>query len=152
MIANDKVSFFVAGEPVPQGALKSFYVKKIDKVVTTHGNRNLKAWRGRIANESQRAQERSHFYREDGCAYSVDLVFAMSRPKALPKKSVTLHTKKPDLDKLIRSVLDGITGILIRDDSEVCSIVATKRYVTRFGDDPPGVKIEITRWNRTVPL
>jgi Holliday junction resolvase RusA-like endonuclease len=150
MTLEDKVSFVVAGLPVPQGSSRAFVVR--GKAIVTSSNRNLKAWRDRIANEAQRAQDRSHFYREDGCAYSVDLLFSLPRPKDLPKCSITLHTKKPDLDKLIRAVLDGITGILIRDDSEVCSIVANKRYVNRLGEDPPGVKVEITRWNRTVPL
>ena len=35
---------------------------------------------------------------------------------------------KPDIDKLCRSTLDGITGVLLKDDSQVASLMATKQY------------------------
>ena len=35
---------------------------------------------------------------------------------------------KPDLDKLIRAVLDGLTGVAYVDDSQVILIQATKTY------------------------
>ena len=38
--AADKIIFFVAGEPVPQGSTKGFYIEKINRVVITHGNAN----------------------------------------------------------------------------------------------------------------
>ena len=44
----------------------------------------------------------------------------------------------PDLDKLIRAVLDSLTGIVYRDDAQVWSVVASKRYA-----EQPGVDIVI---------
>ena len=37
-------------------------------------------------------------------------------------------TKKPDLDNAIKSVLDGMNGIVYKDDSQIVSLHATKRY------------------------
>lgn len=38
--------------------------------------------------------------------------------------------KKPDLDNAIKSVLDGMNGIVYKDDSQIVSLHATKRYDT----------------------
>ena len=36
--------------------------------------------------------------------------------------------KKPDLDKLVRSVKDGLTRVAWKDDSQVIDVKAMKRY------------------------
>lgn len=38
------------------------------------------------------------------------------------------HTKQPDIDKLLRALLDAMTGIVWVDDSQVCYCVANKVY------------------------
>jgi Holliday junction resolvase RusA-like endonuclease len=142
---EDVIHFFVSGDPKPQGSTKSFYVKKIDKVVTTHGNKNTKRWQLRIAMEAQRANEKrtQSFYSGDNCCgYEVTTVFVLPRPKSLPRKR-RLNTKRPDLDKLIRTVLDGLAKIILPDDAQVVSIVASKRYTTE--DENPGVWVKVVR-------
>ena len=142
---SDTITFFVSGEPQPQGSTKSFYVKRINKVVTTHGNKDTKAWRMRIGNEAQRANEaRAVFFYSGDCnhGYKVDCVFTFTKPKSAPKRR-TLNTKRPDLDKLVRAVLDGLTNVIIPDDAQVVDIIAAKRYGT--SDERPGAKITITR-------
>ena len=139
------VEFFVGGEPVPQGSTKSFYIKKLNRVVTTHGNKNTNRWRERIAHEAQCTDEARPctFFTDDRRqGYDVQLSFVFTKPKSTPKK-FKLNTKRPDLDKLIRAVLDGITDVLIPDDALVVSITASKSY----GDcnQPPGLKIKVTR-------
>lgn len=141
----DVVEFFVGGEPVPQGSTKSFYIKKLNRVVTTHGNKNTNRWRERIAHEAQCTDEARTctFFSDDRRqGYDVQLSFVFTKPKSTPKK-YRLNTKRPDLDKLIRAVLDGITDVLIPDDALVVSITASKSY----GDSnqPPGLKIKVTR-------
>jgi crossover junction endodeoxyribonuclease RusA len=58
------------------------------------------------------------------------------------------HITRPDLDKLCRSTLDGLTGVLFCDDSQVAFMVASKAYalpgelegctieIKLIGDDP----------------
>ena len=133
------ISFFVAGEPAPKGSTKSFYTG--GKVITTNANRRTKDWEMRIATEAQREGWGSTIQHiPTGKAVRIVARFLLQRPKSLPKK-VVHDVKKPDLDKLIRAVLDGIAGILIEDDSQVVDIRATKQYAQL--NEPHGVLIEL---------
>ena len=38
------------------------------------------------------------------------------------------HTKKPDLDNVVKAVLDGMSDIVFLSDSQITSIHATKVY------------------------
>lgn len=42
---------------------------------------------------------------------------------------------RPDADKLVRAVLDGLTYVVMRDDSQVVALVASKVYGKRNGVD-----------------
>lgn len=37
-------------------------------------------------------------------------------------------TTKPDIDKCLRAILDGITHVIVRDDSQVVSVISQKQY------------------------
>lgn len=37
-------------------------------------------------------------------------------------------TGTPDIDNLLKTVLDGLNGVAFRDDAQVCEVVASKRY------------------------
>lgn len=43
------------------------------------------------------------------------------------------HSKKPDLDKLVRAVQDALTGIIYKDDGQVCRLTANKNYAAHEG-------------------
>lgn len=65
----------------------------------------------------------------------VSMKFTFEIPKSYSKKkrSELLYrpkTTKPDLDNLVKAVLDGLQGEAFDDDSIVCGIVATKGYGT----------------------
>ena len=64
-------------------------------------------------------------------AIEINIEFLYSIPKSWSKKdkeNANYHTFKPDIDNLIKSVLDGLNGIAYKDDSQVCKIEAIKRY------------------------
>jgi Holliday junction resolvase RusA-like endonuclease len=141
----DLIEFFVAGEPVPQGSTKAFYIKKLERVVTTHTNANTEKWRNRIATEAQHAdglRPQSFFCDDRRLGYEVTLEFVFSKPKSIPKRW-RHNTKRPDLDKLVRAALDGITNILIPDDSQVVRISAGKCYGD--ADQCPGMHLSLRR-------
>lgn len=50
------------------------------------------------------------------------------------------HTKKPDVDKLMRALLDALTGIVWKDDSQVCYAMVNKVYAW---NGKPGAEIII---------
>lgn len=71
--------------------------------------------------------------------------FYMPIPQSWPKKQreaalsgSMMHTKKPDIDNLIKSVCDALNGIAYIDDSQIVSIEASKCY-----SNNPGTEIEI---------
>ena len=42
-----------------------------------------------------------------------------------------MHTKRPDVDNLQKSVMDALNGVLWEDDAIVFAVVAQKHYDTR---------------------
>jgi Holliday junction resolvase RusA-like endonuclease len=66
---------------------------------------------------------------------SMTMVFIFQKPKTVTRAEPTVP---PDLDKLIRAVLDGLTAVAYKDDAQVTEIRAIKIYGER-----PGVEIQI---------
>ena len=71
-------------------------------------------------------------------AVELKLGFCFSVPKSYSKKKTDealngflKHTKKPDLDNLIKAVKDALNGIVWHDDSQVFLVTAEKIYVER---------------------
>ena len=81
---------------------------------------------------------------------ALSVVFRFKRPqthigKKGLKPSAPQHctsARAGDIDKLQRSLLDGLTGVLYDDDRQVVSVNASKRYTTP--DEPQGAIITIT--------
>lgn len=70
---------------------------------------------------------------------TVTALFVIQRPKSAPRR-VTLPATKPDLDNMVKAVLDGCNQAGVwADDSRVVEITARKIY----GD--PRCEVEITR-------
>lgn len=137
---TDSISFLVAGEPQPKGSTRAFYIKKINRVVTTNANKETRGWESRVAFAAQAHSK--GFYEEGRLGYDVSLIFVRTRPKSLPKRK-SLCITRPDLDKLVRAVLDAISEVLIPDDSQVLHIDTSKRYAMK--NEQPGVKVRIEK-------
>lgn len=130
-----QVTFRVVGTPVPQGSMKGYANKRTGRVHLTSDNPNLRSWREMIAWEARQAA--------DWCSdapVEVRAQFWLLRPKSLPKR-VQLPSTKPDCDKLLRGVLDGLTGVLITDDSRVVRATTSKHYCGP--DEQPGALITV---------
>ena len=109
------VEFTVEGKPVPQGSMKVIN----GHVLHARGS-ELIYYRSAIAMEASR-----HFKEKIEGAVRIEIGFSLEKPKTVNR---TYPTKPPDLDKLIRSVLDGLTGVAYTDDGQVVEIVCNKRY------------------------
>lgn len=58
------------------------------------------------------------------------LEFRMLKPKSYPK-TLQYHTKRPDLDNLEKSVIDGVQmASFFKDDSQIFQKSSEKRYVS----------------------
>ena len=84
---------------------------------------------------------------EHGIVEGEYLVIAMAFTMPIPqsysnKKKKELegqpHTKKPDLDNLVKAVLDALNGVAFEDDSLISDINASKTYA-----EEPGVYIMV---------
>ena len=73
--------------------------------------------------------------------------FCMKRPKNhygtgknqhKLKSNAIYHTKKPDIDNLVKFVMDSLNKVFWKDDSQVCSLIAVKIY-----DEKPRTVIQI---------
>jgi crossover junction endodeoxyribonuclease RusA len=120
---TDTVSFFVNGKPEPQGSTRAFMVA--GKPIITSANKNLKDWRTIVQLAAM-----AHAHMIEG-PVEVVLRFYLPRPVSLPKK-VIHNVKRPDVDKLARSILDALTGVFFKDDSQVVALEAYKGYADPF--------------------
>ena len=119
------ISFSVTGQPVPQGSMKVIN----GHVIHTRGSA-LAAWRSAVALEARKAGAFP-----TRAPINLNMTFVLVKPRTVKRNSPTVP---PDLDKLIRGVLDALTAIAYTDDSQVIEITAKKIY-----GELPGVTIDI---------
>lgn len=142
------ISFFVPGTPVPKGSAKAFYNKHLGRSQVMQDNREKqKPWASII---SVTAQECHRGPLIEG-PVKLSLEFTLPRLKShfgsgkkahLVKENAPIwHVSKPDLDKLIRCVKDALTGVIWKDDSQVCLLGPTDKH---YGDRP-GVLVTIEK-------
>lgn len=120
-----EVKFTVLGRPQPQGSVRAFMVG--GKPRLTSDNAKLKPWRQDVGQCALIERIKSADFARKGTAVNVEVFFYLQKPKSA-KKSDLIPTRKPDIDKLGRAVLDSLTGILFDDDSQVCDLRLTKAY------------------------
>jgi crossover junction endodeoxyribonuclease RusA len=127
------VSFTVPGRPAPQGSKRH-----VGRGIMVESSKELGPWRERVALCAHSAMCGRSLL--DG-AVRVRLDLTLPRPKSAPKRSTPPAVKRPDVDKLARAILDAITGIIVRDDSQIVDLHATKR-LAELGETP-GVAITV---------
>lgn len=126
------VTFDVLGVPAPQGSKRAFVVGK--RAVVTEDSKRSAPWRDSVAAAGVAAM--GGLSALDG-ALQVTIQFRMPRPRSVKRRYPSV---KPDIDKLARAVLDGLTAAaVIVDDSRVISLTAEKVYA-----EVPGASIRVT--------
>ena len=125
-----KHEFFVPGKPVPQGSKRH-----VGRGILIESAKGLKDWRATVA----LAASNGPFIAKPN-PVELCVVFIMPRPKATPKKTPPA-VKRPELDKLVRGVLDALSSVSYDDDSQVVQINAKKRLAVE--GEPPGAHIYV---------
>lgn len=134
------LTVFVPGRPAPQGSKRL-----LGRGVMVESSKAVAPWRADVR-DAVHGHERF-----DGPVF-VHLEFVLPRPKSHYRTGRNAHllretappcpAGKPDLDKLVRAVLDAVGSAgAWRDDSQVVRLQTTKRYTT--GDEDSGVRILI---------
>ena len=130
----------VSGQPIPQGSKTATVIS--GRAVMFDSNKKLKEWRSTVtaATRTQLIKQRFTGFESDE-PLVVFIEFYLERPKTVKR---LFPAVKPDLDKLVRAVFDGITdGHAWHDDSQVIAVYASKHYGAT-----PGAQIRI--YNKSV--
>lgn len=123
---SDEYRFDVHGTPVPQGSKRAFVVNGRAVIVDVKDER-LKAWRKAVATAAASVSRGAPI----DAPVEVRVMFGIERPASVTREWPSVA---PDVDKLARAVLDGLTDSgLISDDSRVVRLVAEKVYASRPG-------------------
>jgi len=136
------LDLFVAGKPAPQGSKRH-----VGGGTMVESSKAVGDWRSVVAWTAANA------YSGEPLTGAVVLAveFVMPRPKSLPKTRPTPpHTKRPDVDKLLRAVGDALSGVLWCDDSQVVEEVGRKRYAEP--DERPGAHLLVGQWQPAQPV
>lgn len=120
----------VSGEPASQGSHSVINGRIVQVNSTKH-----KRWRNAVAFAALDLVGPDWELLDDPVELSV--IFYLPRPKTATREFPAVM---PDLDKLIRSVGDSLTGTIIRDDSRIIAISAKKLYADDRG---PGAIIRV---------
>lgn len=140
------VSFKIFGIPQPKGSMVAYVPRKWAALAAASGtrpqavvqtdNRNLKQWQHLVSQEARAASNGKVF---KGPVH-VGLRFQLPRPASWPGKLVHPF-RKPDIDKLARAVLDGLTHTLLEDDARVVELDASKVFADEV--ESPGVIVTV---------
>lgn len=130
------VTFAVFGTPAPQGSKRH-----VGRGIMVESSAKVKPWREDVRAAATEAYDGPPL---DG-PLSVAVTFTLPKPKSAPKRRRTWPSRKPDIDKLVRSTFDAIGSAgLWKDDAQVVSLAASKVYVNDPGGlGRPGARIAI---------
>ena len=131
------ISFRVYGIPQTKGSAKAYMRKGMKYPVVTNDNVKNKWWAESVRAVAQLTRAAMRMSLEDKAPVSLRLLFVMPKPKRL--KAGSPMVKRPDLDKMTRSVKDSLEGVFYKNDSQVNNAMLSKVY-----GDEPGVIVEVT--------
>ena len=120
------LDILVNDKPIPQGSKSAF--NRGGRIVLVEAAKGLKEWRHYVHLCAGAHAGSARWVKvEKETPVTVRIVFTFTRPKTVTRQH---HTVKPDLDKLTRAILDGITdaGNVWVDDSQVVRLEVSKQY------------------------
>jgi Holliday junction resolvase RusA-like endonuclease len=137
---SSTVSFFCQGEPATKGSMRAYtYRRKSGRIGArvAHDNDRTAAWSQALGWAARQALRGASF---DAAAVEVRCSFVVPRPRdhygtgrnagqikpGAPREPTSHATG--DVDKLVRCLLDALTGIAWADDSQVVEVRASKAY------------------------
>ena len=134
------MKFNVLGiEPAPQGSKRH-----VGNGRMVEASAKVKPWRYAVSQAALELKEPM----TDRPVF-IQITFLFNRPKShynskgqLKPVAPLYKSTKPDLDKLVRSTLDALTNVLIKDDSQVVNLICCKQYANE--GELPGALINIS--------
>jgi Holliday junction resolvase RusA-like endonuclease len=121
------IRFTVIGVPQPQGSSRAFVPKGWKRAIVTSSNPKLKPWRQEIAETAAYEMQRCGARLLQKVPIILEASFFFDKPKSA-KKSLREKITKPDVDKLLRSLADSLTGVVFRDDAQIVDCHVRKEF------------------------
>ena len=137
------ITLEVYGFPAPQGSKAVYNGRVVEQSAKT-----IKPWRKAIADACHEWVTDDHVFLLGPVKIEID--FYLVRPPSVKMNKRAFPIVPPDIDKLCRSTLDGVSqglngkvgdGPIWADDSLVVELIARKYYAD---DREPGATITIT--------
>jgi Holliday junction resolvase RusA-like endonuclease len=128
--ARRSIEFRIDGALAPKGSLRGFGFRRRDGgigVGMTNDNPSTAETQARIGWAAKSAIVAAGGELLEG-ALSVAINVYVARPPSVSAARRSWPCVRPDLDKLARAALDGLTRIAFRDDGQVCALRICKRY------------------------
>ena len=124
-----QIMFTIYGEPVPKGRPRFSTRGKFPVAYTPEKTKNYESDVGMMAKAAMGASEPLEGALEAFIyvTFPVPASYSKKRTEACLSDSEK-HIKKPDLDNVVKAVLDGMSDIVFLSDSQITSIHATKVY------------------------
>ena len=128
-------AFFVSGTPAPKGSARAIQRGGFAVLVPSTSDANkraIKSWTQAVGWKAKAS-----------CSLltgpiAIEVRFHLARGATVKRGRPSV---KPDIDKLLRSTFDALTGIAWADDAQVVEVTASKWYVAEGGE--PGAWIRI---------
>jgi len=117
-------------------------------------NSRTMPWRQEVARTARFVAARTPGAWPTDAPVRLEVAFYLARPQGHygakgMRGAARLHpSTKPDIDKLVRSLEDALSGIVYHDDAQVVELQASKLYALRT--DPPRAVVTVTVLERTV--
>ena len=136
---------YVHGVPATKGSTKSFFIKKLNRTVTTSANANLKGWESSVGQEV--------WVGVNNAKHGLGIVFPLEgpivlvsdfylpRPKSLPANVLYPTVSRDDLDKLMRGICDPMSEMVYHDDGQIVEAHIFKHFAST--ENPCGCRIRI---------
>lgn len=136
----DSVSFHVTGVPMQKGSIVRMPTGGYIPAGTTASRMKMSQWNMEIRHAAMEAMGERQPSRD--CVRFM-CEFQLPYPKSTIRKYQLgwyPHIKKPDVDKLLRAMLDALTGVVWADDSQVAYATINKVYAW---NDRPGAHVVV---------
>jgi Holliday junction resolvase RusA-like endonuclease len=135
------IQFEVAGIPKAKGSPIVYTNKKSGRLMVGIRSSPAKDWEDLIKLVASNAM--GQLFLMTGPVH-LSVTFKMPIPKVLESKLKKgkmswYHSKRLDLDKMLRLVGDSMNGIVYHDDAQIAKISAHKIY-----DETPGISVEVS--------
>lgn len=132
----ETIYFHIPGKPQGKARARTGYNAKT-KQVMSHTPDNTVLYENFIKTCYMQTTDKIF---DNGEALSVCITACFEPAKSVSKKMrermlqyQAFPTKKPDIDNIVKAVLDALNGIAYKDDIQVVRVTATKIYAERAG-------------------